>query len=88
MLFNIHKQVKDDPPKAKKQNLHELEPGDWIVAEDLRRENSKAHRWNQPYQILLTTKIVVTIMERGTWIHASHYKPVLEPRENIPSISK
>ncbi|XP_044060927.1 uncharacterized protein LOC122880155 isoform X1 [Siniperca chuatsi] len=79
VLSNIHKQVKEAIPRAAERKLHDLEPGDWIVAKDFRRKNWRARKWNGPYQILLTTETAVKVAEKATWIHATHCKRVPEP---------
>lgn len=73
MLSDVHKQVKEALPKATEKKLHGLKPGDWVVVKDLRRKNWRAHGWNGPYQVLLTTETAVKVAEGTAWMHASHW---------------
>ncbi|XP_072432726.1 uncharacterized protein [Chiloscyllium punctatum] len=59
----VQNQVKAALPQPAEGNLHNLEPGDWIVVKDFRRKNWKAKRWLRLFQVLLTTQTVVEITE-------------------------
>ncbi|XP_051251059.1 uncharacterized protein LOC127360649 [Dicentrarchus labrax] len=59
--------------------LHSLQPGDYIVVKDFRRKNWQARRWQGPFQLLLTTHTAIKVVERATWIHASHCRRVPDP---------
>ena len=63
------------------KQLHDLQPGDWIVVKDYRRRTWNSPRWLGPFQVLLITSSAVKVAERATWIHASHCRraPPLTP---------
>ncbi len=69
-------QVKFAQGKVDETPLHDIKPGDFVVVRDLRRKSWKAKRWLGPLQVLLTTHTAVKVVERATWIHASHCRKV------------
>ena len=80
-LQSIRIQVKEALPLSKEEQLHDLQPGDWIVVKDYRRRTWNSPRWLGPFQVLLITSSAVKVAERATWIHASHCRraPPLTP---------
>ena len=72
VLKSIYPRVKAALPDPKEGQLHDLEPGDWVVVKDLRRQYWYQPRWLGPFQVLLITPTAIKVAERDTWIHASH----------------
>ena len=72
ILKSIYPRVKAALPDPQAGKLHSLEPGDWVVVKDLRRQYWYQPRWLGPFQVLLVTPTAVKVAERDTWIHASH----------------
>lgn len=68
-LQSIRTQVKEALPLSREGQLHDLQPGDWIVVKDYRRHAWNSPRWLGPFQVLLITSSAVKIAERATWIH-------------------
>lgn len=58
------------PPAS--QPLHDIQPGDWILVNEVWREGWKQGRQVGPYQVLLTTHTAVKVAEIEAWIHTSH----------------
>lgn len=79
ILAGIRQQVIAALPHPAKTQLHTLQPGDFVLVKNFRRQRWNHERWCGPFQILLTTQTVVKVAERATWIHASHCKKVLSP---------
>lgn len=73
-LETIHSQVKEALPLSKEGQLHDIQPGDWIVVKDHRRRAWTSPRWLGAFQVLLITSSALKVAERATWIHNSHCK--------------
>ena len=72
VLKSIYPKVKAALPDPTAGQLHDLEPGDWVVVKDLRRQHWYQPRWLGPFQVLLITPTAVKVTGRDTWVHASH----------------
>jgi len=73
-LQTIRSQVKEALTPSKEGQLHDLQPGDWIMVKDYRRRAWHSPRWSGPFQVLLVTSSAVKVAERASWIHACHCK--------------
>ncbi|XP_063786236.1 uncharacterized protein LOC134934815 [Pseudophryne corroboree] len=54
-------------------SAHKLQPGDWVVIKKHMRKALEP-RYEGPFQVLLTTPILVMVNGKDTWIHVSHCK--------------
>jgi len=81
-LSQVHAQVKEALPNAATGQIHDLQPGDWVV--DIKRKSWRQARWAGPYQILLTTQTAIKVPGRQTWVHVHHCKmaPAPPPSED------
>lgn len=70
-------------PSPVDQQLHQLQPGEYVVVKDLRRTRWNQKRWQGPFQVLLVTQTAVKVAERATGIHTSDCKKVPEPKEPV-----
>lgn len=80
----LHEQVKDALPTAAVDQLHDLQPGDWVAIKDPKRKTWKTPRWTGTHQVLLTTHTAVKVAGRLTWVHAHHCKQAPAPSEEPP----
>ena len=62
--------------ELQKEVAHQIQPGDWVWVQSLKRKNWKQPRWEGPYQVLLVTAFAVRIAERATWVHITHCKRI------------
>ncbi|XP_073524696.1 uncharacterized protein, partial [Phyllobates terribilis] len=71
--------VSTDPDQD--SSSHTLQPGDWVVIKRHVRK-SLDPRFDEPFQVLLTTSTAVKLEGKEAWIHASHCKKILgEPAD-------
>ncbi|XP_029285792.1 protein NYNRIN-like isoform X1 [Cottoperca gobio] len=80
-LADIRRQVVAALPTPADGPLHNLQPGDTVLIKDFRRKSWKTSRWQGPYLILLVTQTAIKVVERATWVHASHCKAVTTHQE-------
>lgn len=62
--------------ELQREVAHEIQPGDWVWVQSLKKKNWKQPRWEGPFQVLLVTAFAVRIAERATWVHVTHCKRV------------
>ncbi|XP_049444482.1 uncharacterized protein LOC125896159 [Epinephelus fuscoguttatus] len=82
-LWGQKKQVKSALQPPASTSLHDFQPGNWVVIKDLRRKHWHSKCWRGPFQVFLTTHTAVKIAERAMWIHASHFRKIPEPMEEL-----
>lgn len=70
----IHQSLPADTP------CHLVEPGDWILIKEWRKE-PLTPQWSGPFEVLLTTHTVVKVSERKNWVHHSRIKKVPTPED-------
>lgn len=75
------KSLKLIAPEMPQTNCHDIEPGDFIMIRNFLRSGCLVDRWEGPYQVLLTSTTSVKVAERDTWVHSSHCKRAVDPRE-------
>lgn len=83
----IHAQVKAALPVPLQGLLCSLQPGDWVVVKDFKRQNWMKSYLTRKFQVLQVTNSAVKVAEKATWMYSSHcrkapaledYRPVAE----------
>lgn len=79
----IFPKVKADLPEPASAQLHDIQPGDWVVVKDLRRKHWHQPQWTGPYQLRGT---------RGFMHPSANRFPVMPPlkkrRPNLGGIDE
>ncbi|XP_044151333.1 kelch-like protein 23 [Bufo gargarizans] len=73
--------IEADPDSV--EGTHTLQPGDLVVIKRHVRKGLDP-RFDGPFQVLLTTHTAVKVEGKPNWIHASHCKKILMPKDEDP----
>lgn len=78
-LRNQQRNLKLMIPDLPKTDCHDIEPGDYVIIQNCLRSGCLIDRWEEPFQVLLTSTTSLKVADRETWVHSSHCKKVANP---------
>lgn len=75
--------AKAGQPVDTSEETHGLKSGDWVYIKNHTPRTTLSPKWKGPLQVILVSPTAVKLKDYKYWVHGSHCKKSVVPKENI-----